>query len=256
MTYTKVPNGLIEAIPDMNGSEIAVCMVVCRQTLGYQRLWDKISITQFVKLTGMSNRSIIDAIEVAVADGWIIRKRDGDSYQYTIRGAEEILASEKTSHENVAETNLNATPLCEESSQGSEKTSRGGSVKTSHTKENISLAKANVPAEPQPLSAQIHGILERIEHAKGNERQPLLLEAYHLCFGKNGDEPTYSYLGKVAKDVGGAGRLVELMVSLVPRPPTGDKLAYIMAAHKAKSSRNGYGSQEVDLQFLLNRSES
>lgn len=259
MTYTKVPNALIEAIPSMKGSEVAVCMAVCRQTLGYQRLWDKISITRFVKLTGMSNRSIIDAIEKAVADGWMIRKRDGDSYQYMIKGAEEILASEKTSHENVAETNLNATFVCEESSQGSVKSSQGGSVKTSHTKEINTLSNDSVAAQPQiPLAQKFRQLEDELRVAKNQAAK--LVEIYVLLYGKEGT-PGFGYMLKVANQIGGPGYMAQRLWELAARPPNGDIMAYLLAEHggkKAKLSaaqRNGK-AQEVDLQFLLDGSES
>ena len=49
--------------------------------------------------------------------------------------------------------------------------------------------------------------------------------------------PAYGYLGKVAKQVGGAGRLADLLWQHSTRPPTGDLLAYIRAVAKgAKKS--------------------
>jgi hypothetical protein len=189
--YTMIPNGLIEAMPTMKNSTFAVCMAVCRKTLGHHRLWDKISISQFVQLTGMSNRSIIDAVEAAVAAGWISRKRDGDSYQYKVAGADEILNSEKSSHNHDENTNKNASLMCEESSQGdragSEKISQGYEVFSqggceifSHTKENISLTNVSVPEAPQTLALRIRDLLERLERAKPNQRQPILLSLIHI----------------------------------------------------------------------------
>lgn len=40
--------------------------------------------------------------------------------------------------------------------------------------------------------------------------------------------PDYGYVGKVAKIVGGEGRLADLLWSIAPHPPTGDLLAYAM----------------------------
>ena len=48
----------------------------------------------------------------------------------------------------------------------------------------------------------------------------------------NRDPPAYGYLGKVAKKVGGAGRLADLLWQHSTRPPTGDLLAYILAVAK------------------------
>jgi len=51
------------------------------------------------------------------------------------------------------------------------------------------------------------------------------------------DAPEFGYLGKVARQVGGVGRLAELLWQHSARPPTGDVLAYCAAA--AKSGGNG-----------------
>lgn len=46
------------------------------------------------------------------------------------------------------------------------------------------------------------------------------------------DPPDYGYLGKVARGVGGAGRLAQLLWETSTRPPTGDVLAYVQGIAK------------------------
>lgn len=109
--------------------------------------------------------------------------------------------------------------------------------------ENITTPTATqlVPAEPpKPVAEKIEAILKRLEKAKGNERSPILVEAYKVCFGENGDTPDYGRIGKAAKDVGGAGHLVELMCEVLARPPTGDKLAYLVKTHKRRTQAKTY----------------
>jgi len=77
-------------------------------------------------------------------------------------------------------------------------------------------------------------ILDGIKTTKNNG--PLLRELYTLCFGI--EAPDYGFIGKVAKDVGGAGRLAEIMWQLATKPPTGDVMAYILKAYGPK--RNGH----------------
>ena len=84
------------------------------------------------------------------------------------------------------------------------------------------------------------------EHLKVDKNKPgVLREIYRLCFGGAPESlPDYGYLGKVAKSVGGAGRLAEIMWQLSTKPPTGDILAYILAAHgrkRGKSADSGNG---------------
>jgi hypothetical protein len=59
----------------------------------------------------------------------------------------------------------------------------------------------------------------------------------HLYPGR--DPPDYGYLGKIAKRVGGAGRLADLLWQYSTRPPTGDVLAYIQGVTKSDGKRNG-----------------
>ena len=49
--------------------------------------------------------------------------------------------------------------------------------------------------------------------------------------------PDYPYLGKVAREVGGAGRLADLLWQNCTRPPTGDVLAYCLKAAKGQQGQ-------------------
>lgn len=53
------------------------------------------------------------------------------------------------------------------------------------------------------------------------------------------DPPDYSYIGRVAKKVGGAGRLADLLWQHSTRPPTGDLLAYIQGVAKRATGPPG-----------------
>ena len=77
-------------------------------------------------------------------------------------------------------------------------------------------------------------------------KQALLRQIYRLCFGGTDAElPAYSYFGRVAKIVGGAGYLAKLMWGLSATRPEGDVLAYIQAMHKAKQRRGDVEKQEL-----------
>lgn len=49
--------------------------------------------------------------------------------------------------------------------------------------------------------------------------------------------PDYAYIGRVAQNVGGAGRLADLMWQAAPRAPTGDVLRYCQGIAKGGNSR-------------------
>jgi len=57
------------------------------------------------------------------------------------------------------------------------------------------------------------------------------------------DPPAFGYMGKVARQLGGAGRLAELLWQNSTRPPTGDVLAYCLQIGKrGKDNGNGTGT--------------
>lgn len=60
------------------------------------------------------------------------------------------------------------------------------------------------------------------------------------------DPPDYGYIGKVARQVGGAGRLADLLWQHSTRPPTGDLLAYIQSVVKGDNGRGKTNAQLVE----------
>ncbi len=73
----------------------------------------------------------------------------------------------------------------------------------------------------------------------------MLWELYPDSFPTRDDLPTFGYVGKTAKAVGGAGRCAELLWQHCTRPPTGDILAYVQGVAKrskaeAKSEPAGF----------------
>ncbi len=97
-----------------------------------------------------------------------------------------------------------------------------------------------VEAKVLPLSKQYDALLEELRSTKN--RQAVLMKIYVMCFGKDETTPSYSYLGTVANQVGGAGYLAQRFWDLSRDRPDGDILAYILKAHKNKNNSNGYGN--------------
>ena len=116
--HTQTPNELFdEHMKTMSGSELKIVLAICRQTFGWHKEQDRISTAQLMEMTGLSNRSVINAIRKVMARGLVARRRVDDSYEYAL-----IL-----------------TPYEKSSQGGYEKSSQGsrgrGYEKSSHTKE-------------------------------------------------------------------------------------------------------------------------
>lgn len=77
-----------------------------------------------------------------------------------------------------------------------------------------------------------------IQQATPKKRQVCLREMYIVLYPGT-DPPGYGYIGKTARQVGGAGRLAELLWQHSTRPPTGDVLAYLLRVHQGGNGNAG-----------------
>ncbi len=98
-------------------------------------------------------------------------------------------------------------------------------------------ADAPIGPAPKPLVDQFQELLRQLRNAKPRDRPVILRRVYSLCFGE-ASAPDYGYLGKVARQVGGAGRLAQLLWQLSANPPSGDVLAYILAMERNRRRRD------------------
>lgn len=101
------------------------------------------------------------------------------------------------------------------------------------------------------LAEQFHLLIEDLRNAKN--KAATLRQIYVLCFGEHEDIPDYGYFGKAAKQVGGAGRLAELMWLQVTNPPKGDILAYLMGRHKGNRVSASNGGTSAIADFIQER---
>ena len=116
-------------------------------------------------------------------------------------------------------------------------------TKLNETREEQSPADA-VPVAPKTFADEFSDVQAELK-VDGSNKAAILRGWYIRCFGEGG-APDYSYIGKVAKQVGGAGHLAALFMQLASRPPNGDVLAYIVATHKGKNGKNGNSSFDDD----------
>lgn len=130
--FFQCPNVLIdELLQTISGSELKCYLVIIRKTTGWHKLCDRISISQFIGITGLSNRAVIDACANLEKIGLIdIVRDDFGNKTFSLKGysepCEKSSQHEKTSQPPVKKVH---TP-CEKSSQVA-------SEKTSHTKDTI-----------------------------------------------------------------------------------------------------------------------
>ena len=57
--HTQVPNAFIETVlKDLGGAAVKVFLCICRKTIGWHKLTDRVSYSQLVELTGLSRRTV------------------------------------------------------------------------------------------------------------------------------------------------------------------------------------------------------
>ena len=160
--YTQTPNLLLdEHLPDMGYAELKVVLVIVRQTMGWHKETDQLSISQLEEKTGLSNRSVIDGTRKALERGVIHRVRKGSSYSYrmVVKGREEgSHVGGEVSSQGVKQVH-----------RGSEVSSQVGGEVTSHTKETVkettTKEKGSAPARENPDKPSLERV---VTHATMN----------------------------------------------------------------------------------------
>ena len=85
--YTQVPNLLLdEHMQELNAAELKIVLAVCRQTFGYHKEKDLISLRRLEQLTGLGRSSICEVLPRLLGEeeepALICREPDGQSYTY------------------------------------------------------------------------------------------------------------------------------------------------------------------------------
>lgn len=104
--FLQVPNAVIdELLPDLTGAELKCYLVVIRKTKGWNKESDNISISQFMKATGLSNSAVIKACESLVQYGLLVKENGTRN-----TGVYAVNSYSKITHEESSQV------TCEESS--------------------------------------------------------------------------------------------------------------------------------------------
>ena len=134
----QIPNSVIdELLAKLTCAELKCYLFVVRKTKGWNKESDSISVSQFMEVTGLSNRSVITACESLVEMGLL--ERSGGERKlntYSVKAFDFSETGEKSSSD---ETGEKTSPTGENFSQSGEKSSSDETgEKTSPTGENFS----------------------------------------------------------------------------------------------------------------------
>jgi len=141
LNYTAIPNIIFdEHMNDMTGAELKVIMCICRKTIGWHKLTDRISQSQISQMTGLSVNAIKKAVCSLVDKMLIIQEQSEQGFYYEL---------------NISKTDTSESAISENDREGYQKVIEGVSKsdrekpetlsKNDSTKESINkLSKENI----------------------------------------------------------------------------------------------------------------
>lgn len=101
MNYTQVPNWIFDQIPNWPNAMTKIVLVVARQTYGYHREFDEISISQFQTWTGLSRQGVVASIQQAVKLGVVRKIKTDEGCKYgLIEPVQAVNSVDQTSQES------------------------------------------------------------------------------------------------------------------------------------------------------------
>ena len=96
--HTQMPNDLVDQwIKDLTGLEVKILLVIIRKTFGWHKTRDRISLSQFEKLTGGSRDKISESLQSLIEKGAISKEIEGSL------GTEKIFYSLRVHEEEIKE---------------------------------------------------------------------------------------------------------------------------------------------------------
>jgi phage replication O-like protein O len=245
--FVKLHPAILELLArqTLSGREFRCLMLLFRKTYGYHKKEDRISLSQWEQGTGIP-RTRVGAVLAELVEKKIVTKTDNGANRPATWGFNKHFETWQGDETVTLEgTTLNETVTLE----GDKTVTLQGDH---NRKKDTNTPTVSAGADVQPSFCYVEQFREFQERLKTSTNRPAVLREFYIwCFGES-TAPEYGYLGKTAKQVGGAGRLAQLMFELVTRPPTGDVLAHIIATENARKKRSAQtgGNREIsELQF-------
>lgn len=117
--YTKIANELLEAFSRLgaSGSAWRVFMVVLRKTYGYHKKEDRISLTQFEKMSGLTRVSVCRGLNELIELRVITAKKDGYINTYQVQKDYSLWGSIKPVTSNKNDTKSSIKPVTKTSNK-------------------------------------------------------------------------------------------------------------------------------------------
>ena len=85
--HTQTPNSFFDvSLPEIKSLvELKIVLAIIRQTFGWQKMADRISLSQLQRLTGLSRESVSVGVQAALDHGYINRQPSKNSFLYSLK---------------------------------------------------------------------------------------------------------------------------------------------------------------------------
>lgn len=171
----QLPNSVIdELLADLTGAELKCYLYVLRKTKGWNKEEDTISVSQFMKVTGLSNRKVIDACERLVELGLLEQKIGSNKIKvfsvkdYKTSSSEESSLVKKV-HSGGEESSLSVVKKVHTQNNNLNNTTKNNTTKNNNTSSSEkdfqprAKAKKNVFTDDDLMAAEwILGLIRKL----------------------------------------------------------------------------------------------
>jgi len=160
---------------------------------------------------------------------YIAKRNQSRDRQRTFRNRNTPRNNDKTSDNALVTRDDSVTNSAREDKITEDKTTEDKTTEAAATPS----ASADKRGDPG-TQAEWHDLLR-----EATNKTAVLLSMFSKLYPDAVDVPDYARIGKTAKQVGGAGRLAELMWIGSTKPPSGDVMAYLVRVSKNGVGKNG-----------------
>ena len=140
----QIPNSVVdELMAEMSGVELKCYLFVIRKTKGWNKEYDAISLTQFIKFTGAGKTAVVDALKNLVELGLLVKKtgvRNTSVYAINLFGNQ--TSSESELVQKVNSTSSESEPVTSSESEHTKNNNINNTTKNNNN--NTRTAKTNV----------------------------------------------------------------------------------------------------------------
>jgi phage replication O-like protein O len=154
--FTGIANEILDhlSMPGINGSEYRILLAVIRKTYGFNKKKDRISLTQFEKLTSMNRAHVVRTIKELVSKRILLK--DGTSYLFN-KNWEEWVVEKRGGTQKDTSTQMDTTA-------STQKDTKSSTQKDTHKRKKDNITK-DTTEQSSALIAEVIHLFEEVNPA-------------------------------------------------------------------------------------------